>query len=292
VSGWDAVIEGNRATYGAGVFVANEIEGDTSAGLCLRSMRAMPESGGYCGAGAPAGAVACARQGRCNRVSNNVAVFPSGFPLSLGAAVQSAGPRAQVHLSHAVLTGNRGWSLVGHGDGAIPSSGANLLVGDSLLADNTLEFGVVFGQFVDRVIVKRSTIAGNSTVPFRMHEYNLFQLWDSIVWEPDEITLVKSGSTGADSAFMVLAGEVASLGSPLSAVVTTDPGFWAAADGDYRLRADSPAVDFSNTTAAIRDLDGSPRGVDLPIVINRFGPRDLGAYELQGLDVEEGPIAP
>ena len=58
---------------------------------------------------------------------------------------------------------------------------------------------------------------------------------------------------------------------------------------DYRLREDSPAVDFSDSVAAVRDLAGNLRGVDLPAVFDNFGPTDLGAYERQPLPIVTSP---
>jgi hypothetical protein len=47
------------------------------------------------------------------------------------------------------------------------------------------------------------------------------------------------------------------------------------------LQASSPAVDFApdGNESGPTDLDGRPREVDKANV-NRFGPRDLGAYEI------------
>jgi hypothetical protein len=284
VGGWDAVIERNRARYGGGLYAANELDGDSRVAVCLRSMRAMPQLDGYCGAGAPGGAVACAQPGQCNRVADNVAAFPGGVPLSLGAALQSAGPRTLIHISHAVLTGNRGWSLVGHGAGIVPSSDANVIIDDSLLADNALDFAAVFNQQVHTTKIRRSTIAGNTARPIRLDDYTLFYLTDAIVWEPGWPSLSRAGSTGVDFTYMVLASEVASLTATSNVLLTSNPGFTDAASGNYHLRPDSPAVDFSSTTAGFLDLDGQSRGVDLPAVPNRFGPRDLGAYERQNPD--------
>jgi hypothetical protein len=66
-----------------------------------------------------------------------------------------------------------------------------------------------------------------------------------------------------------------------------DPGFVSA--GDYRLREDSPAVDFSDSGTAQPDLAGHPRGVDLPGVFDFYGPADLGAYERQRVPIVTSP---
>jgi hypothetical protein len=63
-------------------------------------------------------------------------------------------------------------------------------------------------------------------------------------------------------------------------VVANDPLFANPLIGNYRLRASSPAVDFA-PAAGGTDLDAMPRDVDLPQEVNKHGPADLGAYELQ-----------
>lgn len=66
-------------------------------------------------------------------------------------------------------------------------------------------------------------------------------------------------------------------------VQVVDPGFVEPAIGDYHLRNDSPALDFE---PAVYDfsLDCLYGPSDLPNVPNRFGPSDLGAYELYSTD--------
>jgi hypothetical protein len=59
------------------------------------------------------------------------------------------------------------------------------------------------------------------------------------------------------------------------------PQFVDAAHGDYHQLPTSPGVDFA-TAQGGQDLDGFSRSYDLPAV-NRFGPMDLGAYELHSV---------
>ena len=51
-----------------------------------------------------------------------------------------------------------------------------------------------------------------------------------------------------------------------------------------RLRAASQAVDFAPLSNDNGDRDGNPRNRDLVRVPDRFGPRDLGAYERQNTE--------
>lgn len=66
-----------------------------------------------------------------------------------------------------------------------------------------------------------------------------------------------------------------------------DPRFIDPTDGDYRLRSDSPAIDYCGPSGApsYPDLDGYPRGqpwtgpAPIPAPGGGLGPYDLGAYE-------------
>jgi hypothetical protein len=74
-------------------------------------------------------------------------------------------------------------------------------------------------------------------------------------------------------------------------IVQGDPLFFDIANSDYRLSVlsmngdveASPAVDFAPATTGNdhTDIDGRPRDLDVPAVVNVSGPRDLGAYEMQ-----------
>jgi hypothetical protein len=61
------------------------------------------------------------------------------------------------------------------------------------------------------------------------------------------------------------------------------PAFVDQANGDYHLAAfPQTALDFAPALGDV-DLDGLPGAVDLPVVVNKFGAGDLGAYERQNM---------
>lgn len=56
--------------------------------------------------------------------------------------------------------------------------------------------------------------------------------------------------------------------------------------GDYRLNAESPAIDYCNKAVESNtDKDGVPRGYDVLYIENKFGPYDLGAYVFEFIDI-------
>jgi hypothetical protein len=138
-----------------------------------------------------------------------------------------------------------------------------------------------------RTIVRRSTVADNDVVAFYLYDSQDFDLADSVVWEPGDLSLFRDGTSGANLVRMVLASEVDSLGPAPDVQAMLDPGFVSASD--YRLREDSPAVDFSDSATAQPDLAGKARGIDLPVVFHFYGPADLGAYERQPVPIVTSP---
>lgn len=67
-------------------------------------------------------------------------------------------------------------------------------------------------------------------------------------------------------------------------ILNADPRFVDTAHGDYSLTAASPAVDFAAEVPGTDvDLIGHTRDIDLDVVPNRYGPRDLGALEREAV---------
>ena len=125
------------------------------------------------------------------------------------------------------------------------------------------------------------TVAGNTVgAPHVLRVDQQLDLRRSILWQPGTLSL---GPSDEPEVHHVIAHETASLGGAPGAQ-SMHPRFIDPDHGDYRLRAASPAVDFAPTQGPDdRDTDGRPRNVDLPVVPNVQGTRDIGAYERQDL---------
>lgn len=86
-------------------------------------------------------------------------------------------------------------------------------------------------------------------------------------------------SDGEVSLNHVLMSWMPSIAANPTVIADRNPQFTP--DGSYRLLPTSPAVDFApHGSGFAHDIDGNPR-IDLRRVQNRFGPIDLGAYEVQ-----------
>lgn len=93
------------------------------------------------------------------------------------------------------------------------------------------------------------------------------------VWNP-------SAAAGLTAQYLMLSGPKLPTDGT---VMYADPMFVDPGTGDFHLQVASPAVDYAptgNETGGDSLDDGYPREVDLPNVTNRFGARDLGAYEV------------
>jgi hypothetical protein len=91
------------------------------------------------------------------------------------------------------------------------------------------------------------------------------------IWNPSAVS-------GLTAQYLLLSGPRLSTDST---VMYASPAFVDPDNGDFHLHTVSPGVDYApaGNEFGTADLDGHPREADLPNVTNRFGLRDLGAYE-------------
>lgn len=176
------------------------------------------------------------------------------------------------------MRGNRG------GDGVrLDGAFAVARLRDCLLAGNEYSRELIRsdGDEPAYVYMRDCTIAQNViSSPVVLSISNYLELFGAIIDQPGKLSLAYSGG-GEPSVGNVLSGDITTLPSDVS-IISGEPSFVDAANGDFHLCRNSLAVDFAEPFVGDdRDLDNLPRDQDLFDVSDLFGVRDLGAYELQ-----------
>lgn len=257
-------IDDNAAPDGAAIYA----DFDSSSGYTLGGQVSIHP--GYCAAGVD-----------CNTVSDNNSLDATFLNPTNGATI--------VIRSSAKLDG-RSFRMSGnHGGYAIWASGdyAGLTLADCLLAANTTGAELLRADSGVYSYIERCTFAYNTIGAAQAMVANgNFTLIESIISQPS----IDAVSHGAGfTANNIVADDATGL--PFAAdIVEADPLFVDKQHGDFRLLVAqigagivvSPAVDFALTTDAnLLDIAGRPRDQDVGAQPNRYGPRDLGAYEMQ-----------
>lgn len=260
---FDAAISGNTARqYGSAVYVAG------NGRLFIN-----PEGNAECDFAAVA-ALGAVRSAAGMRIDNNFSLAANNATTDAAAIdISDAGAQVQAQRLR-VLFNNGGYAIRATNAAGSSIAFSQCLLDDNLslhelvslqgaaatfdgctFADNTLGASQVFA-FDSGMILTRSIVAEASNLP---------------AWDPD-------AASGLSAQYLLLSGPKIPTDST---VVYADPAFVDRNNGNYQLQAASPAVDFApaGNEAGFFDLGGSAREADLPGVPDRFGPRDLGAYE-------------
>jgi predicted outer membrane repeat protein len=297
VNVYDVIIAGNIARAGGGGVAV--FDNDDFPNALLRMTHSLVGAPNV--AGSPEGvAVNCSAIHRCNRLADNQAISMGGTRQA-GAAgrVYADGQTiggirgfADLILSGTEISGNDGDSLVRiyqAGDGGFPGvklEGA-LIVGNNVSGTLLHNPDDQLANLNDLAIIN-STITGNmigGTDVIRTIDY--YELRNSIVWQPGKrvLNVLNASASLADIDYL-LASDL--LGIPASTHnLIADPKFEDSAAGNYRLRIDSPAIDYAPLRTDPFDgpytatVDNRSRVIDLDGVENEFGAQDLGAYERQ-----------
>lgn len=218
----------------------------------------------------------------CSTLKNNDAgVSGSG---SAVAGYTNGSDFIQATIQNTVISGNgsanSGFVLSMAG----PTHANGLILNNNLITDNKgTSLASIIGSSSGLVRVVSSTIAGNDfsgVVFYNSGTTPPMNLSNSIVYETPNKNTVATNSGVTTKCVMTNSGSGLASAPTVS---VDDPKFIDAANGNYHLQADSPAIDFCTYVQYVQgnDLDGNARGQDAPQVPDRSAGAlfDLGAYE-------------
>jgi hypothetical protein len=283
VCAFNFIIEHNFATEGAAIYLDSPSPGSSGFWNGIADLNGDSTVGCATSQLASFGAVACAADVRCNEVSDNTTQDIHFNPTS-GATI-FVGKDAGLFARNISLRYNHAGQLI-HSAGG----GGDSILNTALIADNHVTQQLVLGESAD-FDFENSTFAHNSIGAdhvFKLDADSHVQMYRSIVYQPGKPTIdyAGSGGLGIDD---VLSNDIATLPVHAGTVVSGDPLFVNAANGDYRLSAyrqngsitASPAIDFVASADTGPDLDGNAYNQPVPALGRSSMPRDLGAYEAQ-----------
>ena len=236
--------------------------------------------------------VACDPSVACNTIHGNVAEDVSnGYTPTTGAALLlQSGNHFRAHQID--VRGNHGgYALRVVGNTSTPAFYTTASLSNCIFADNAVTAQLILSSSgtvhlnLSNCTLAHDQIGGSHVI----YAEDTFSLNDSIIDEPGIPALQFSGSASGLGGLHNLANDPSGLaGGPT--IVTGEPTFVDAANGDYRLNVvrqggtvfASLGVDYAPAvTGDDRDIRTLPFDQDVPSVANRFGVRDLGAYEMQ-----------
>jgi hypothetical protein len=250
-----------------------------------------------CGPESPAslGAVACAPGITCNELSDNSNVG-SGNVIAAGPIIDNDSDFATLSANNFSMHGNVAARLITATDVYLTNNISTCLLSGNRVTDGLIVFSADDSP-PSTATISNCTIANNTIDNGSVLEgYAQFTLKNSIIYQPGTSTLdydngaCQGTNPRCLSVSYVLSDETLTLPSGAK-VIAADPLFVNAADGDFHLQAyvqsgvitRSPAIDFA-PAAGGNDLDGNPYDQDVDVLSNTFGPRDLGAYEMQPIN--------
>lgn len=265
LSAWQAQVTGNIAQFGGVLRLVDGARVSLYNNLALGSP--------------PATAVACASGLRCNLIADNTATAGPGAGVA-EIVVTTSGVNSNLSLESATLLRNGGYTLFRDYCSFSPGTcGHTVAISGCEISANS---STTIASFSARpqMTLEECTVAGNGGADTLFLGANVI-LSRSIVWQPGRTVFDAAGLGSTLAAAHVITHDAT--GFPTNYTIRSlDPRFVNAATGDFRLRADSPALDSAPSGGSVyASLDGTAREVDLAPVPNYFGGTvDLGGYEL------------
>lgn len=252
-----------------------------------------PEAGaGQAACGAPpAELVRCRDGARCNTIAGN-----GNADNSPNEAMFYIDEEGELTLQGLSITANRAYRHLVNVDGATETARVffkSTLVADNRYADalvqikNPATLTVAQSTFVDNDIAARVVLrVGHRSFAPPEH----VAISNSIFDQPQSLAIDAPGAVDVTASYLastdistlpVGSVGVLRLSSPGDAPPLLTAGYVDRARGNYRLTSGSLLVDYAPIDQAIpRDADGKPRTRDLLMRDDTYGPRDLGAFEL------------
>ncbi len=162
-------------------------------------------------------------------------------------------------------------------------SGSLVVLTNALVAGNTAFAGTLFALGAGDLDLTATTIAANATTQALIGDdgNSTIDLAATLINAPTATPTFDVTPTTAVRSQCVIAHERASFVQQGADARVAAPGFIDAGGGNYRLRADSVALDACAPALKdplLVDISGAPRPVDLP-ASNGNGPWDIGAWE-------------
>jgi hypothetical protein len=278
----DFRVDTNRAIEGGAVYAGAGNSSVSGSAVLLERSSAQTASHGCDPEPTSAlGAVPCFANASCNLIDGNQALDSSNNHATEGATLFGD--------SGSYLVANQQMFRANNSNGYIVRMNAgNAVLNNTLIADNyvTQELVLMSGTPLS---VQNCTFANDIiSATYAISSDGDLQISDSIFDEPFlERDLLFTGAATGLHVNSVMTNYLIDLPSDPS-IVFGDPLFVDMANGDYRLTATklgntitvSPAIDFA-AAAGGDDIANRPRDRDVASAPNRFGTRDLGAYEMQ-----------
>ncbi len=231
----------------------------------------------------------CWSPGRCNQFIGNEAFFGGAFYLDNG---------GEMSIGTSLIQGNRATTgTVGYIKDD-EDKGTKLDIEGSIIVENgdsgNGDFNDYYAFKVDdtdpkepddpdaQLILSFVTLADNKTdLGLVSNSGGVAVITSSIVMKENNQDPIYNGTQDDVSLFnCLLTSDPESLVNGVE-VMTGDPKFVDAANDDYRIQADSDAVDFCDafTFNNFPDIDGEARGWDEPNIQDHIGVYDVGADE-------------
>lgn len=229
----------------------------------------------------------CADPVRCTRVNNNFGRFGGGI-FAAGDGTRVDMRQTWIEANQAPVVGSAVMITNNGGDPAMPAElfmEGNMIVNNPTSNQGTVDLQlnttatIAFTTFADNLI----DAGGTNIILFEDVELGVYS---SILWESTGLGIhATNGWEGPNSGIVdcLITFQTSGLPPASSFVTNGDPLFTAPGpEGDYRLGPGSPAIDYCDTAfynPVEEDIEGMPRGFDVPSMPNILGPMDLGAHE-------------